>query len=388
MKARVALTKCDSYDQATVDAALSKSLKLIGGLGQFIKPGHKVLIKPNILSASAPETAVATHPAIVSAVVRAVKAAGATALVGDSPSNAHAFVPSTLAKTGIKQAAEAAGGQTVLLQQSGIAEISSPSRNQRMRTYAISKLAIEADVIINLPKIKTHNLTAYTGAIKNMFGVVPGFYKSKFHVNAIRPRDLAGLLVDVFEIAKPSLNIMDAVMGMEGNGPAGGQPRKLGVIIASSDGVALDAVGSYLIGFDPLKIETTARAASRGVGQADLDQISIIGEKLNDIAQRDWQHSTNKSTLANLLPEPLFNLLKPIANQLRINPEIIQEKCTQCLVCVKNCPVQTIDYDKTSKIVSINLKRCINCFCCHEMCEYQAIDLKPSWLVRLLRIPL
>jgi Pyruvate/2-oxoacid:ferredoxin oxidoreductase delta subunit len=243
-------------------------------------------------------------------------------------------------------------------------------------------------VIINLPKLKTHNLTAYTGAIKNMFGVVPGFYKAKFHVNAIRPRDLAELLVDVFAIARPVLNIMDAVTGMEGNGPAGGHPRKLGAIIVSSDGVALDAVSSYLIGFDPLKIETTAAAAKRGLGQADLAMINVIGEQLEQIRQKDWQHSLNKSTLANLLPEPLFNLFKPIANQLRINPEINQEKCTQCLVCVKNCPVKTIDHDKNSKIVSINLKNCINCFCCPEMCEYQAIDLKPSWLVRLLRIPI
>jgi uncharacterized protein (DUF362 family)/ferredoxin len=387
MTARVALAKCDSYDQSEVDAALAKCLQLLGGIEQFVKPGNRVLIKPNVLNASAPETAATTHPSIVSAVIKKVKNAGGIALVGDCPSNAHAFVPETMEKTGIKQAAEDAGGEIVLLQQSGIAEIKSPSNSRRMRMHAISRLALEADLIINLPKIKTHNLTAYTGAIKNMFGVIPGFSKSKFHVNAIRPKDLAELLVDVFEIARPTLNIMDGVMGMEGNGPAGGDPRKLGVIIATNDGVAMDAVGSNLIGFDPLKIHTTASAYKRGLGEARLDRIEIIGEKLEDIAQRDWRHSMNNSTLANLLPEPLYNFLKPIADQVKVNPEIDREKCTQCLVCVKNCPVNTIDYDEKSKLVKINLKNCINCFCCHEMCEYRAIELKPSWLVKLLGIP-
>ena len=199
---------------------------------------------------------------------------------------------------------------------------------------------------------------------------------------------MAELLVDVYQIAKPTLNIMDAVIGMEGNGPAGGESRKMGQLIASADGVALDAFCSALIGFKPMEIGTTSAAYNRGLGEADLAKIELIGNKDNDIKQAKWKRSINRNTLANFLPEPLFNLFKPLANQLRINPEINQAKCTQCLVCVKNCPVQTIDHFKDKNMVKINLKNCINCYCCHEMCEYKAIDLKPSWLVRVLRIPI
>jgi uncharacterized protein (DUF362 family)/ferredoxin len=382
----VSIIKCDSYHQAEVEAAVHQSLELLGGIARFVKPGQRVLIKPNILQAASPEAHITTHPAVVSAVVKEVLKAGGRALVGDSPSNAHAFVPQTYERTGIKKATEEAGGEMVYFQQEGVAEVKSPSNSQRIKMHWIAKVVLEVDVIINLPKIKTHNLTLFTGAIKNMFGVVPGFYKSQFHINALRPRDLAELLVDVIQIARPKLNIFDAVLGMEGNGPAGGEPRKLGAIIASADYVAADAVGSCLIGFKPLAIDTTAAAFRRKLGEARLERIQVLGERIEDMRQKDWKHSINKMILSNLVPEPLFNFIKPLANQLRINPEINQEKCTQCLVCVKNCPAKTIAYLPNLKIVKIDLKNCINCFCCHEMCEYQAVELKPSWLTRLLRI--
>lgn len=388
MAADVSFAKCDSYQAKELDDALRKCLYQLGGLQQFVKPGQKILIKPNILSALPAETATITHPALIAAVVKQVKELGAIPLVGDCPSNAHGSIDRTLAKTGIRQATESAGGQIVHLQSSGVVKIPSPSQNQRMKLLAISKLVLDVDAIINLPKLKTHNLTAYTGAIKNMFGVVPGFNKAQFHAAAIRPKDMSELLVDVYQIAKPTLNIMDAIVGMEGNGPAGGEPRKFGQLIASTDGVAMDTIGAYLIGFQPVKIPTTTIASNRGLGEADFDKIGIIGAKLDDLRQADWKHSMNKSTLANLLPEPIYNLLKPLTNQLRINPEINQSKCTQCLVCVKNCPAQTIDHFKDQELVKINLKNCINCYCCHEMCEYKAIDLKPTWLVRILRIPI
>ncbi len=380
----VSLVKCDSYDPREVESAVHQSIIFLGGIYRFVKPGQKVLIKPNVLSASPPEAAVTTHPAVVSAVVKEVVGAGGTALVGDSPSNAHANVANTMEKTGIRKAAEEAGGKLVYFQQSGVAEVKSPSNNRRMKFYNISRIALEADIVINLPKLKTHNLTLYTGAIKNMFGIVPGFHKAQFHINAIRPKDLASLLVDVFEIARPALNIVDGIVGMEGNGPAGGEPRKLGVILASADGVAVDAVSSHLIGFDPLKIDTTAAAFRRKLGEARLEQIQILGEQLESVKQKEWKHSVNKNFLSGLVPDPLFNWLKPLANQLRINPEINQDRCTKCLVCVKNCPARTINYERS--VVKINLKNCINCFCCHEMCEFKAIELKPSWLARLLRI--
>lgn len=407
-KSLVSIVECDSYDQSLVETSLEQTLDLIGGLSQFIKPGQKVLIKPNLLASVPPEAAITTHPSIIHAVVKEVVKAGGIALVGDAPGNALSNVPSMLEETGIKRATEEAGGKVVYFQQEGVVDVPNPSGNKRMPSFKVSRLVLEADVIINLPKLKTHNLILFTGAIKNMFGAIPGFQKAQFHAKAPRPHELASLLVDVFQTVKPTLNIMDAVIGIEGKGPGtGGETRKLGAILASTDAVALDAVSSCLIGFDPLEIDTTAIAYGRGLGEAELKKIEIIGEKLENLRKPNWKHPFNLSKYTKYLPEFVSDLLTPIISQAKINPEIDQEKCTKCLVCVKNCPVKTIKthppiHDKADPppslikrggkeggefIVTIDLKNCINCFCCHELCEYKAVKLKPSWLTRLLGIP-
>jgi uncharacterized protein (DUF362 family)/NAD-dependent dihydropyrimidine dehydrogenase PreA subunit len=386
MSSKVSLVRCDTYQQEKVDQALQQAINLLGGFSQFVKPGQKVLIKPNVLMECEPDSAITTHPSLVAAVVKMVVRAGGIALVGDSPGNALANINQAMEKTGIRSAVEAAGGKIVTLHQDGIVEIKSPSHNRRIPSYKISKLVLEADLIINLPKLKTHNLTLYTGAIKNLFGVVPGFYKAQFHIQATRPRPLAELLVDILEITKPKLNIFDSIVGMEGNGPAGGTPRKLGVLLASTDAVSADAVGSYLIGFNPLEIDTTVVAYQRKLGEANLPKIEIRGEDIEKIRQKDWKHSATKHRLTNSIPEIIYNLARPLTNQIKVNPEIDQEKCNQCLVCVNNCPTKTIHYSEKNNKVLIDLRNCINCFCCHELCQFQAVKLKPSFLVRLFKL--
>jgi uncharacterized protein (DUF362 family)/Pyruvate/2-oxoacid:ferredoxin oxidoreductase delta subunit len=350
----------------------------------FVKPGQKVLIKPNALLGQTPDHAVTTHPAVIAAVIKAVKKAGGIALVGDSPGNAHSNVPETMEKTGIKQAVKEAGGIMVYFQHEGIVPVPSPSGNRRLPLLNIAKPALDADVIINLPKLKTHNLTLYTGAIKNMFGVIPGFNKSSFHTINPRPRDFAVSIVDIYQIVKPALTIMDAVVGMEGPGPANGQPRKFGALLASTDGVALDAVCSDLIGHRPGEIFTTVEAVRRGLGEMDLARIEIVGARLDELRQADWKKAFNSQGFINWLPDFLFNLAAPIVKQLTIYPVIDQEKCTQCLTCFRHCPAKTIVHDQEANVVWIDKKKCISCFCCHELCEYDAIKLDRSWLVRLL----
>ncbi|MDD4178825.1 MAG: DUF362 domain-containing protein [Candidatus Margulisbacteria bacterium] len=375
---KVSITKCDNYEQSVVDSAIHEVLAPLGGISAFVKPGQKVLIKPNILASQSPDQAVTTHPAIITAVVKEVVKAGGIALVGDSPGNTYANVLRTLEQTGVKKAAEDGGGKIVLFQSEGVTMV---------KGIPIAGAALEADVIINLPKLKTHNLTLYTGAIKNMFGCVPGFYKSQFHVKAPHPDDFAKLLVNVFEIVRPTLNIMDAVVGMEGKGPgAAGTPRPLAIIMASTDAVALDAVGSYLIGFKPEQIGTTVTAYKRGLGEMSLEKIKIIGVPLEKIRQANWKKPVNIYQLSKWFARPLALLIKPLLGQLQIDPFIDQGKCTQCLVCYKNCPAKTINYEKEKKIVEIDLKNCIHCFCCHELCEYSAVELKRSWLVKLMGI--
>jgi uncharacterized protein (DUF362 family)/Pyruvate/2-oxoacid:ferredoxin oxidoreductase delta subunit len=384
---QVAIIKCASYHPPEVEQALKAALSALGGLSQFIKPGQKVLIKPNVLMGKAPDNAVTTNPAIISAVIKEVVKAGGIALVGDSPGDTHSNVIQTMEITGIKPAVENAGGKMVYFQHEGVIQVKSPSHNKMMPVLTLAKIIETVDVIINLPKLKTHNLTGYTGAIKNMFGTVPGFNKTKFHNQLHEVKDFSAALVDILEITKPALNVMDAVIGMEGPGPSNGQPRKMGAIIASTDAVALDTIASYLIGYDPKQIETTATAYKRGLGEMDLAKIKVLGARLEELRQADWKRALNLySFLQGRLPGLFYRLLFPLVNQLKIYPVIDQKKCTKCLVCYNSCPVKTINYDKKQKIVEINHQGCINCFCCHELCEYHAIWLKRSWLAKLLNL--
>jgi uncharacterized protein (DUF362 family)/Pyruvate/2-oxoacid:ferredoxin oxidoreductase delta subunit len=383
MLSSVSVIKCDSYNQEAIEAAIRQSLDNLGGIEQFIKPGDKVLIKPNALMGASPKLAVTTHPSVIASIVKAVVKCGGTPLVGDSPGNAYSNVEKALTEAGIKQAAESAGAKVVYFQKHGVTYVRSPSGSKKIKRIPIANPVLDANVIINVAKLKTHGLTLYTGAVKNMFGAVPGFHKAHFHKECPNAVDFAQSIVDVFEITKPKLNIIDAVYGMEGNGPNDGEPRKLGVIIASTDAVAADAVGSYLIGFKPSQIETTKAAFKRKLGEDRLEDIEIIGAQLNDVRQADWKHAANLSKLIEWLPEPLY---KMAAGWVTVNPSIDQSKCTQCQVCVNNCPVKTIHYDRHHKKVHIDLKDCIHCFCCHELCEFKAIKLEKSWLTRMLRI--
>ncbi|OGC33201.1 hypothetical protein A2311_02200 [candidate division WOR-1 bacterium RIFOXYB2_FULL_48_7] len=280
--------------------------------------------------------------------------------------------------TGIKPAVEAAGGEMVYFEASGTTEVSPGIR--------IAKAVIEADVIINLPKLKTHGLTLYTGAVKNMFGSVPGFLKAKCHASHPHPRDFANLIVNIYKATKPQLTIMDAIIGMEGDGPSAGQPRTFGAIIASADGVALDAAAAALIGFKPDEIITTTLAGQQKLGNSNLSLIEIIGGTINEFAQLDWNKPAGLYQRIKWLPDSLFRLATPIINLLKANPVIIQDKCKRCHICLKSCPVKTIFQDSKTKTVTINLKKCINCYCCHELCPYQAIKIEKSWILRRLGI--
>ncbi len=404
-KPQVVIARCSNYDQNVVAEALHQSLELLGGLNQFVRPGQTVLVKVNALMAAPPEVAVTTHPAIVSAIVKEIVKLGAIALVGDSPGNATDNFEKVLTVCGIKEAAEKAGGRIVSFQEKGIVNVPSPSQNQRISSITVSKAVLDADIVINLPKLKTHGLTKYTGAIKNLFGCVPGFHKSQYHALAPKPSALSQTFVDLLEIVKPTLNIMDAVEGMEGNGPSAGDKRHFGAIFISTDAVALDTVCSAAIGFAPLSIATTRIAHQRKLGEGNLGKIEIIGERLESVIKKDWRPPVGINQLLDFIPDLLFPLLQPIIKMIRVDPVIDQKKCTKCLACVKGCPEKTIkthplltskppspSLDKRGGIkggefnVEIDLSRCIMCFCCHELCSYQAISLQPNWLARRIGV--
>lgn len=369
--AQVSIVRCEEYQQEQVDTAVRLAVDKIGGLAKFVKPGQRVLLKVNALSMKPPEAAVTTHPAFIKAVVREVQRAGGIAMVGDSSGGmvaGQAPTRQTFQVAGIARAAEESGAELINFDISGVEAVQA---NGPVKTLHIAKLVLEADVVISLPKLKTHSAAVYTGAIKNMFGSIPGHRKSDYHRMAPKLRDFAELLVDIFTATKPALTIMDAIIGMEGNGPSAGNPRKIGLVLASSDGVALDAVASKIIGLEPMKIHTTAIAHQRGLGVGDLARIEILGEKLADVRIPDFDLPSN----AMLETMPGF-VVRGMLGMLKARPEINKKACAGCRFCVESCPVEAMSM--TAKFPEIDYEKCISCLCCQELCPQKAVEMKQT----------
>ncbi len=241
-KKLVSLVRCADYSRNNVNIAVQRAIDNIGGIEKFVKPGQKVLLKPNILQIAHPDDCVTTHPEIVRAVAELLVNKGCKVLLADSPGSGLLYNTSTLRK------AYSANGYDVIAEELGIElnydisyrEVPSPN-GKAVKMFQIISPALEADVIISLPKAKTHVMTSMTGAAKNMFGVLPGIEKPSFHSRSRDPARFADMLIDLDELMKPTLHVMDAVIGMEGDGPSGGSPRKIGAIITSADYTALDS---------------------------------------------------------------------------------------------------------------------------------------------------
>lgn len=261
MKPVVHIERCPDYSEERLRSSLRRGLDAVGGLAELIRPGWRVLIKPNLLSARPPDRAVTTHPSLVGIVIEEVKRCGGIPLVGDSPGGALRGVSRVWRNTGMEEVCKKNSVALVGFEASG-----SYAKSVNGNTYSISKTVCDVDFVINLPKLKTHTLVVYTGAVKNMFGSVPGFAKGELHKRYPKPYEFAEVLVDIFSLTKPALSIMDGILSMEGHGPSSGTPRWLGVLLVSKDGVAMDTVACKLIGADPAEIPTNRVAAVRKLG--------------------------------------------------------------------------------------------------------------------------
>lgn len=366
---RVSIVRCEDYASKRVEDAVFRSVDLLGGIETFVKKNDNVLIKPNLLSAREPEEAVCTHPEIVRAAIRLVKRAGARPLVGDSPGSFFTTkdVDSVYEKTQIKRIAEEENAELVRFDKSRL-----------INGYPIAEIALNASAIISLPKLKTHVLTVMTGGIKNTFGLIPGLYKVECHRKRPRPRDFVRILVDVFEITKPRLSILDGVIGMEGDGPAAGRPRRLGLVMASPDAVSLDAVVSELVGMPSHKDIIVNEARRREIGEGDISNIEVLGEAITGVKIRNFKLPKTAEQI-NLLPDFLANIF---TRTVDFRPVIDEKLCRKCGVCKNSCPVNAITINE--EISRIDDRTCVRCFCCNEVCSYKAIFIKRNLLTNLL----
>lgn len=324
--------------------------------------GKKVLVKPNMLSNRSPEQGVTTHPSIVRATTRWLLDAGAQVTVGDNPGTRHRGENERCANgSGI---AHASLGCYENISQDAVAiDIKSRFTQQ----VVVSKAVLDADIVVSLPKFKTHTLMQITGAIKNMFGILVGGEKGRMHAVAGSYKNFSEALVDIYQLRPPDLTIMDAVVGMEGNGPSSGDLRRINKIIASDDDAAIDAVMTTMTGKRPGKMHFLKVARQRGVGEIDVSKLDVIGklEVLKDFRMPSTFFCHVKGRLAN---NRLF------LHFVERKPVILADECKSCRVCVENCPVEAMSV--VHKIPVINREICIQCYCCQELCPNDAIELR------------
>ena len=370
MRTQVSVVKCDSYEPALVWQAVKKSLDALGGISVFIKPGSKVLVKPNLLMAKEPEFGITTHPEVVRAVVRLLKDINCRIFIGDGPSvwgGQAQNLDAVYEKTGIKRVCAEEGAELVKF-----------DKRRWRGKFPLTSWLDDCDSLVSIPKFKTHELTLLTAGIKNLYGLVSDSFKTELHKKHFEPEDFSRVLVDIYEEVKPALTVIDGVMGMEGDGPAtSGKLRELGLIIAGKDCVALDSIAALVMGIKPQDVLTNLEAARRGLGEMDLKNIQVIGESLDDIVEESFILPATSSKLK--IPRPFINFVKQF---IRFYPKINHAHCSRCAACIEVCPQKIISL-KDERIV-IDYSGCISCFCCQEACPSAAIKIKKSLLAKLL----
>lgn len=373
---KVALVRCPDYSKARVDAALDEAFKLAGGLESVIKPDMRVFIKCNLVMRKGPAAAATTHPEIVRAVCQRVAALGARPIIGDSPGGAlgPAMLKSYYEATGMCAAAQASGAE--LSFDDSQCERACPE-GRALRRMAITGMAANADAVISVSKLKTHGMTMMTGCVKNLFGCVPGVTKMEYHARFSRLEQFSNMLVDIERCVAPVFSIMDAVDGMEGEGPSGGSPRHIGALLAGRDANAVDCVAAQLIGLAPSSVCTLERARERGL--LNPNNVRILGEELSKLRITDFVYPRAARDIAFFSTVPVVGRLVNMVTLPR--PAFDTESCVKCGLCARSCPAGAI---ALSPFPKADLKKCIRCFCCQELCPRHAVQVKKSLLRRII----
>ena len=381
MKPDVVITPCAGYGEEETQVALERVLAPLGGL-DWVNPGMKIAIKVNLVASAKPEKAVTTHPGLLCPLVKMLVERGADVVVGDSPGGLFnaTYVNRIYTATGMK-AVEQAGGR---LNQNFEENQAQFPEGKVCRQFRYTAWLDEADVIIDLCKLKTHGMMAMTCGAKNMFGTIPGTVKPEYHFRYPDPRDFARMIVDLDEYFKPRLTIVDAVDCMEGNGPTGGTPRHMGALLASESPHKVDLVCAGLIGLKREEVPTLEAALERGLIPASAEELTVEGDPAAFVIPDFQRIVTGNSHLFQGDGTSLFKRAKGTVMKWALSqrPQVKPAKCVGCGVCRNVCPADAITM--VNKKPSINRKKCIRCFCCQEFCPESAMIVHRTAIAKLL----
>jgi uncharacterized protein (DUF362 family)/NAD-dependent dihydropyrimidine dehydrogenase PreA subunit len=378
MKSVVALLRCQDYQPEHVAEAVHKGLELLGGVGQFALSGEKILLKPNILYGDDPAKCISPHPQVFAAIAREFLKTGAVLSFGDS---AGVGSPRSHAKNG--GFLEVADEMGISLADFTNARVVPFPQGNLINQFEIAEGVLACDGLVSISKLKTHEYTRITGAIKNQFGCIPGARKAEFHWALPDVSAFAKMLVDLNLLLKPRLYIMDGIMAMEGNGPRNGTPRAMNVLLFSTDPVALDTAVCRMIALDPKLVEPLIYGEEFGLGT--IQNITYLGDPLESFITSDFKvnRSPKLRTVNSFIPKALLRLFASP------RPTIDPNLCTRCGQCVDICPTQpkSLTWRSNERIDTpvYDYAKCIRCYCCQETCPSRAISVKIPLLGRIIR---
>lgn len=369
------------YDSPALAAAV-EDIFAQSAAARALGPDSRVLVKPNLLAKHAPDKGVTTHPAVLDAVLAALERRGVTRVtVADSPGGVYTpgVMQSIYRVSGLWDVCARHGATAYTACETAARRID----GVRVHEFQLLRPVLEADCIIDLPKMKTHVMTGMTCAVKNLFGTVPGLQKAEFHMRFPAKESFGEMLVDLCETVRPGLVIADGVLAMEGEGPAGGEPRMLGLVLGGEDPYTVDLAVCRLMGLSPARVPYLAAACARGLCAASLDPSLLCGDAAAAAPVPGFRLPSSCSgvSFAHKAPRPLRWAVPGVERWLAPRPKIDRARCVGCGKCAEICPGRTIAIEHGK--ARIDPKRCIRCFCCHEMCPAKAIAVKRSGLFQM-----
>lgn len=359
----VIVSKIDEYDTNIIKLHITKSIEKLGGFSEFFKQNQTILLKTNLVLGKDPKYAATTHNIFLEALAHYFIDNKCNVIIADSPGGL--FNEKRLKKVYRLSKIDTLECTNIKLNYNTKSSLVKIPNSISVKDMPICDFTKNVDHIISVAKLKTHTFMGFTGAVKNLFGVVPGLSKAKYHVSHKNVNDFADMIIDLCEYIKPTLSFIDGIIAMEGNGPTGGSPISMKTMLVSDNPHHLDSVACDIIGINKSEVATTYQAIKRNLLKRDYSDVEIIGENPNSLKKNIKKAKTNNASM--------FLNIKFLRRFKRF-PQINKKKCIGCKECADVCPKNIINM-KNNK-AEISYKKCINCFCCHEFCAYHAIDVK------------